>query len=384
MKVGLVISKFDPRRGGAELWTFEFAKRLAARGHEVHVVSMAFGERTREIPFVAHRLEPTSSRLGFAAAAEARLRTLDLDVIHDQGMGWYCDLLQSHGGAWRASTEAKAMSLPRWLRPLKQATIPVLPRYRTFRQLAARQFANPRLVVLALSQMVARDFLRFHRIRPEQIRLVYNGVDTEQFSPAHRERHREAIRDRFGVRDDEAIFLFVGNDYHRKGLWPAVQATARLADEGYPARLLVVGGKPYRRCAYALGRHGAGDRLMFTGMVDDPVPYYAAADAFVLPTLYDPCSLSVLEAAASGLPCITTRLNGAGELLADGVEGYVLSDPGDVDVLTERMRSLMAPSVRRRMGDAARRLMLAHTLDHNCDQIVAIYEEIRRGRRLAA
>ena len=184
MKIGLVISRFEPRRGGAELWNFEFAKRLAARGHEVHVVSTAFSEETSALSFVAERVEPTGSRLGFAAAAEAKLRTLKLDVIHDMGMGWYCDVLQSHGGAWRASTEAKAAAVPRWVRPLKWATLPLLPRYRTFRQLATRQFANPHLTVLAVSRMVADDFLRFHPVRPEQIEVIYNGADTERFAGA--------------------------------------------------------------------------------------------------------------------------------------------------------------------------------------------------------
>ena len=65
------------------------------------------------------------------------------------------------------------------------------------------------------------------------------------------------------------------------------------------------------------------------GAIDDPVPYYAAADVFVLPTFYDPCSLSVSEAAASGLPSVTTRFNGAAELLTEGVDGSVISDPAD-------------------------------------------------------
>ena len=146
----------------------------------------------------------------------------------------------------------------------------------------------------------------------------------------------------------------------------------------------MVGGKPYRRVSYAMRRSGGHDPLLFTGLVDDAMPYYAAADAFVLPTLYDPCSLSVLEAAACGLPCITTRLNGAGELLRDGVEGYVLDDPCNVAHLADRMRALLDPAPRQRMGDAARQLMLQHTLERNCDEIVALYERIMQRRRARA
>lgn len=384
MRIGLVIGEWNPRRGGAELWTFEFARRLLARGHRVEVVAADFAPAVRELPIVAHRVACGRGRLAFAAAAEALLRRLDLDVIHDQGMGWYCDVLTCHGGAWQASTDAKALALPDWFRPLKRASMRWLPRYRTFRHLARRQLGSPGVIVVALSRMVAEGFRRYHAVPEERLRLVYNGVDLDRFSPDRRAEFREPVRARFGVSDSEVLFVFVGNDYHRKGLARAVEAVARLRSDGEPARLLVVGGKPYRRWWYRLARRASAYVPDFTGLVDDTVPFYAAADAFVLPTLYDPCSLSVLEAAASGLPSITTRANGAGELLRDDRDGYVLDDPLDVGALAERMRRLMDPARRARMGLAARRTMLDHGLDRNCDELLAIYDEVAGRRRLAA
>ena len=113
------------------------------------------------------------------------------------------------------------------------------------------------------------------------------------------------------------------------------------------------------------------------------MPFYAAADAFVLPTFYDPCSLSVAEAAASGLPSVTTRFNGAAELLTDGIDGYVVADPADDAVLAERLRKLMDADTRRHMGEAARELALTRSLDRNCDELVAIYHEILAETRPA-
>ena len=121
--------------------------------------------------------------------------------------------------------------------------------------------------------------------------------------------------------------------------------------------------------------------VTLVGPVDDPAPYYAAADAFVLPTFYDPCSLSVLEAAASGLPSVTSRFNGAAELLSEGVEGFVLADPADDCALADRLRPLMEPSQRQQMGEAARRLALRYTLDRNCDELMAVYREVARPLR---
>ncbi len=385
MKVGLVISTLEPRRGGAELWTFELAKRLVQRGHEVHVVASGFSELTRSVPYIPHHVVCARSRLAFATAAEAKLKTLSLDVVHDIGMGWYCDIYQAQGGVWQASTEAKALSLPRWAKPLKRASMKLLPRYRTFRKLAARQFANSEMIVVAISRMVAQETTQFHGVEPERIRVVYNGVDTEQFSPKRRLRDRERLRRRFGFHDDEVVFIFVGNDYHRKGLAAAVRATLGLKREGLLVRLLVVGGKSYRRVSYALRGLNDSSLVTFTGLVDDSAPYYVAADAFVLPTLYDAFALSVIEAAASGIPPITTRMAGAAELLTDGADGYVLDDPCDVAALAERMRRLVVePARRQRMGEASRILAHEHSLERNCDEIVDIYHEATRDGRMVA
>ena len=143
----------------------------------------------------------------------------------------------------------------------------VLPRYRDFRRLMARQFGDPQRIVIAVSQMCARDYQRYHDVPAERIRLVYHGTDNERFSPAHRDRWREEIRDRLGVCEDEVLLLFVGHDYQRKGLPTAVRAANRLAAEGAPVRLVVVGGKkrrpqarPGRRFARRRGDQRRRDR----------------------------------------------------------------------------------------------------------------------------
>ena len=258
----------------------------------------------------------------------------------------------------------------------------LLPRYRDFRRLMARQFGDPGRIVIAVSKMCARDYQRYHGVPPERIRLVYHGTDNERFSPSHRQTWRQAIRERHAVADDEAFFLFVGHDFRRKGLDTAVRAVERLAAEGHKVRLVVVGGK--RRS----GSTPPGERppgiVTHVGPIDDPVPYYAAADAFVLPTFYDPCSLSVSEAVASGLPSVTTRFNGAAELLTEGVDGFVCEDPADDRELADRLRKLTDPAVCRRMGDQARKLALRHTLDRNCDETIDVYREIAGRKRRAA
>jgi len=380
MQVAVVLERFDPRRGGLEYWTWQLAGRLIDRGHKVHVVASRFAEPVGDLPIVVHPLPPTRSRLHFGEAAQAELLSLAPDVIHDMGFGWYCDVFQPHGGSFAAVTGRKLLLHRPWVRPLKRRIDDLLPRHRQFRALMRRQYADHGQILLALSCLVADDFQRLHRVPSDRIRIVYNGVDTDRFAPGHRSRFRDNVRRQLGIGDETVCALLVANDFRLKGLDTLLRAMRLLRHESRPIHLTVVGGKRIARWQRTAGRLGVSDAVSFVGPQDDTVPYYAAADVCVHPTFYDSCSLVVLEAAACGLPIITTRLNGASERFEDGVQGWLLSDPADAEQLADRMRTMFDASVRQAMGRAARIAVAEHTFDRNVDEILAVYEEILSSR----
>ncbi len=381
MRVALVLEQFEPLRGGLEQWTVRFAARLVDRGHEVHVVARSFDPRTREMPVIAHRLDGVGPRLAFAEAAQAKLLEIVPDVIHDMGCGWYCDVFHPHGGSWASITERKLLLHPAWLRSLKRRIDRRLRRQREFQELASRQYADNGQIMVALSRSAADDFVRLHRVPPQRIRVVYNGVDPDRFSPTHRDTYREAVRRELGVDDRTLLALIVAHNFRLKGVPTLLRAMRQFNGQGKPVHLAVVGGKRLSGWRRAAGRLGVGKSVSFVGSKDDTVPYYAAADFYVHPTFHDTCSLVVLEAAACGLPIITTRVNGVSELLRDGEDGLLMSDPGDAEELAERMSVLLDDPLRRKMGLAARQTALRHTLDRNVDEILAVYEEAVAARR---
>ena len=383
MKIGLVLDHFDPRRGGVEQWTDQFARQLLRLGHEVHVVATTFQSPPLNEPnwIVPHLIPPNPCRLARAKSAEEILRNLDLDIVHDMGFGWYGDILQPHGGS-RAAAEERNLSLaPKWLQPIKRVVDRFLPRYREFAELTRQQFGSPNgPVVLALSRMVYRDMQRLHGLADSRLRLIYNGVDVERFSPDWRTEHRETTRRRLGVANDEVLFLIVAHNLKLKGVPTLVRALGMLRREGVRAKAVVVGGKRTRSMRLLAYWHGVERATTFVGAVDDPRDFYAAADVYVQPTFYDPCSLVVLEALACGLPVITTKFNGAGELMTAGEHGFVLDDPADSEGLANLMRQTLDPSRRSEMSLAARELALRHTFVANVQQIVGIYEELSQCR----
>lgn len=383
MNIGFVIEQLAPQRGGAEQWSWQFIQQLLTHRHEVHVLSSYFAPEVKCAGIVPHLIPTSHRRLEFAVAAEEKLRELRLDVVHDTGCGWRCDVFQPHGGSRLAAIESNLEMQTPWFKPFKRQANRLLPRYRTFRKLLERQYALDGRVFLALSRRVADDMQRLHGIPSEAIRVVYNGVDTGRFSPVHAVQHREAVRHAWDVADEELLVLIVAHNFRLKGVPQLIRAGGRLRNAGLPVHVMVAGNGRDRRCEWLARRHGA--KVTFTGPVADPVPLYAAADLYVQPTFYDPCSLVVLEALASGLPVITTRANGAGELIAQDVEGTLLDDPRDTQSLAAAIERLSPLDIRLRMGRAARILALEHTLEQNCLEILDVYDEIHgRAKKLAA
>jgi len=373
MRVGLVLDHYDPRRGGVEQWTSQFCDYLLSRGDEVHVVTSGFADDLSQ-PIVKHLVPRRRSRLAWAAAVETRLRGLEFDVVHDMGAGWYCDILQPHGGCRAAWFEQSLRMLPVWHRSLKQLAARCLPRYREFEKLSQRQAGGEHLV-LALSQMTRRDLAERDGVPQSRLRLVYNGVNLQRFSPEHRDQHREVMRRRLGL-SDQTLFLIVAHNLKLKGLPTLLKSMSALMATNADAHLLVVGNRRTSAFQRQAQRLGIESHVTFLGPVDDPTACYSAADVYVQPTCYDCCSLVVLEALASGLPVITTSYNGAGELLTQGQDGFVLNDPFDPAALADAMAKLLDRALRGDMGINARALAEQHSFERNAGEICELYGEV--------
>lgn len=195
-----------------------------------------------------------------------------------------------------------------------------------------------------VSEGVARELRQL--FPSADLTVIPNGVDTEAFAPDA--GHRERLRARLGLGDDELVALFVGGDWERKGLREAIEGVS--AADGW--HLVVVGGGEVGRYRALAGGLGARERVHFEGWVTDAAPYYAGADAFLLPTAYETFSLVAYEAAASGLPLLVTRVSGVEDILVEGRNGWFIDR--DAEMIAQRLEALRDGAVRRAMGEAAR------------------------------
>jgi UDP-glucose:(heptosyl)LPS alpha-1,3-glucosyltransferase len=154
-------------------------------------------------------------------------------------------------------------------------------------------------------------------------------------------------------------------------LQQTIDAFADLPGQSY---LLVVGyDKHEKHYRGNVEKRGIGKRVLFFGSQQDVKPFYALADAFVLPTLYDPFSNAVLEAMACGLPVITSSKAGVAELLTDGETGYIC-EADDTGKITAAMQLLSDRTRAETMGNKARQIAERYDWKVMGDGLVNLYQ----------
>jgi UDP-glucose:(heptosyl)LPS alpha-1,3-glucosyltransferase len=389
MRIAFCYESVLPARGGCETYIADLARRLVADGHEVHLHACRWDAAALPPELHFHPLAvPHGPRFlrpwQFAAACERALRGADHQVSIGFDKTWGQDILYPQGGLHAASAfhNLRKHRLPlargvAWL--VKQVDLANW----SFTRLERRQYQGAeRPLVVVNSHMVARHFAHFYDIAPEELRVVPSAIDPDRFSEHDRPRRRLEWRDQWGIRPEETVGLFVAMNYRLKGLEPLLHAVRRLPSWP-PFRLLVV-GSPRTGCYERLARRlGIAAAVRFLGPRRDVENCYFAADFLVHPTFYDPCSLVVLEALACGLPVITTRYNGASELLNPPREGYVIANPHDHTRLAWCLAQLLDPARRAGCAQAARRTAAQWTFEHHYRQMLQVFAEAAARKRAA-
>ena len=248
------------------------------------------------------------------------------------------------------------------------------PRRRAFAEVEEKLLDGPHPpTVLCLSEHMRHHVRRWFDLPDDRLAVLFNGVDLEKFDPAARPDAGAAVRRELDV-GTRPVVLIVAQDFERKGVAEAMAAVGNLSD---PRPVLVVVGRPdaakYRRLARS---RGWSARVRFAGPTDDVYGFYAAADLFLLPTRRDPCSLVVLEALAMGVPVVSTRQNGACEIMADGVHGAVVEDPSDADALRAAVETFLKPERNRQAREACLELRPKLAYARHLEAVEAIYQSV--------
>ncbi len=318
------------RSGGAEAYLKRLADGIVKAGHEAQLVTSNEWPEN-EWPFGSIKRLGGTTAIGFADELEELRPQLRCDVLFSLERVWSCDVYRAGDGvhrAWLARRRKFEVPLKRFVRAASR-------KHRDLLQLEESLFEKRKAGrVIAASEMVVDEIADLYRYPASKINLVRNGVPLQKFR--FDVERRERSRAKFKLKQDQIALLFAGSGWERKGLLFAIEAMALCKNPNL--RLLVAGrgeAAPYKTMRLRFWRE---DPVQFLGEVADLVPVYAAADIFILPTIYDPFSNACLEALAGGVPVITTRSNGFSEIVEDGVHGSVVDTPANLIGLRDAIR----------------------------------------------
>lgn len=259
-----------------------------------------------------------------------------VSVIQDEKI----DLV--HGHLYHANLYARFAA--------KQAEVPsVITVHNTYakrkwhRQLLNWYLARVTAKIIAVSDSIRDDVIRFDRVAPEKVVTILNGIDTER---SQSQLGKGEARERLQLPVSAKVLVTIGRLVEQKGHTILLQALQQLRQQGgEEIYAVLVGDGPWRQRlqgqAQALGLE---QNIRFLGTRTDIGDILRAADLYVMPSLWEGLGLALLEGMAAGLPVLASRVGGMVEVLGEGQYGYLVP-ANDVNALAGQLAELLAPGV---------------------------------------
>ncbi|MDQ3916486.1 MAG: glycosyltransferase family 4 protein [Actinomycetota bacterium] len=345
-RVLLVVTHLDP--GGAQETVILLAEGLPAEGYDVTVAARPGAEEGRvraagaEVLRLEHLFRPVSPRRDALAYRELRrLLRRGFDVVHTHS---------SKAGVL-GRVAARRAGVPAIVHT--SHGLPVTPDMgratRTILVTAERAASRSCDSVVAVSRATARELTELRIARPEHVVVIPSGVDVARFADA---MDRAEAKKALGIDPAAPVAGWIGRHFDQKRPEQVVAAARRIVSEVPGAVFVMAGDGPLLEQSRAAA---AGEpRIRILGHRGDIETVYAALDVMLLASAWEGLPRTVLEAHAAGVPVVSTDVSGIGEVVAEGVTGY-LARSGDWPTLADRAVTILRdPALRAGMARAAR------------------------------
>jgi UDP-glucose:(heptosyl)LPS alpha-1,3-glucosyltransferase len=341
-RIALLRRRFSPT-GGAERYLLRLASGLLAQGHQLTLYCEDWSQS--ETPFQAIRKIDSTDSVSYAKKVMAQPLRDRHDIVFSLERVPGCDLYRAGDGLhadWLAYRRAYAPFMGRLRTALR-------PKNKELCALEEKLFAPGGIRrVICNSHFIADQIINRFDFPLEKIDVIYNGVPYHQFSSGSRQLGRKALK----LEPNDYVILLVGAGRERKGHAIARDAVRKLKQKN--ARLVIIDSPPPVAMPHV----------------------YAAADVFLLPTLYDPFANVTLEALAAGLPVITSAQNGASEILQNEVNGFILPRADDLNLIVCWLDYLMEPANRAPFRELGKTLAQHHSLARNVSSTLAVFDKL--------
>ena len=331
MRIVILSYWFLPYRiGGSEVVVDHYAKGLAQKGHEVHVITQLDDMSLHPYELVAgfhvHRIKRWHIRifgtLLYFLLVYRKIKKLKPDIIHEQaiqGLGFFIK---------------KLSNIPYII--FTQGTDLYLTSPTFLKNFIVKSSLKSADVLIGLTQDMAQEMKKFY---PRDVVIIPNGVDLDRF----RKLSRKDARRELGIKGDKKVILCVANLRAEKGHEYLVEAMESVSTHYHESTLFVVGQDYLKgRIKDLVIKKNLQDRIFFAGFVPpDKLPkYMRAADIFVLPSLREGLPIALLEAMAAGLPIVATNVGGMPEIIKEDENGFLV-EPMDSQQLAKKIIFLL-------------------------------------------
>lgn len=384
-----VVSPFIDKQHGTERRVAEWVGQLSA-AYDIHIYS----QDVRDVNLATvtwHRIStlPGPHILNFlwwfcangiARFWHARVRGAGYDLVFSPGINCLdADAISVHivfaEYVKRAGSELSFSRHPlrSWPRILHRRWY-----YQLLIGLERRIYQRRAVPLILIARRTATALEQFYG-RHDLLPVIYGGLDHEIFNPVRRAELREEARKELSLLPECFALVIVSNDGLNKGLPTLFRALSSLCH--LPIDLLVVTREDPTPYLSEIRDAGIGARIHFLPPRKDIEFYYAAADAYVGPSIEDTFAQPPAEAMACGMPVIVSASNGTSEVITDGTNGLILADPTDAASLASMIRGLYEDkNLSAQLGKNANEAALQYTWQRNGRELDAIFRQLLRQK----
>jgi len=367
MKIGIVCY---PTFGGSGVLATELGKALAQKGHQIHFIT--YQQPVRLSSFIPnifyHEVQVPTYPLFDYPPYETALASTMVDVIKNN----HLDLLHVHYAIPHASAAYMAKCILQEegintpiITTLHGTDITLVGKDKTYAPVVAFSI-NKSDAITAVSQNLRDETYKTFRIE-KQIEVIHNFVDVQRFHRKPIDAFKKVI-----APNGERVLLHASNFRKIKRVQDVVKIFFEVSKH-LPAKLLFVGDGPERATAEQLCRQlGVCDEVRFVGKQEQMEDILAIADLFLLTSEYESFGLAALEAMAAGVPVVSTNAGGLGEIMVQGVTGF-MSNVGDVESMSRQAIDVLQNEGRLQQfkADAA-----AQASRFDISNIIPLYEKL--------
>ena len=342
MNIAIIKRKYQEEGGGgAEKYARYIVKGLIEKGHRIFVLAKNFtgeeNENLKHIPVKVNKLTSSSGTTAFHKGVQNVLKDAvdiyKIDLTYAISRTYPVDI-------FRVTEQVHV----EWMKLNYSSIQKYNPRHKGILDLEKNIFNVKNTKAVVTNSELAKHLVIKNYNYPEtQINVIRNGLDKSSYNLNYDKNIKPKLRKQLLNKDDQNkyILFFVATNFHIKGLDFAIKAIAGLsANIKNELLFIIAGGDKPEKYQNLAERLSIGDKLKFIGSCGNVKDYYQMSDLMLYPSLGEPFGNVCLEAAACGLPVITTKQNGSCEVVKDGDSGFLIENAQCVEELTDSIEKI--------------------------------------------